>query len=292
MKLDFEHYGGRPIYDTETKELLFSRECGVGSNVNVLLHFLMDLKTKNIFPEKITTDLHLYHSFDLYKHIFDINLAKLNEWKNFDLEKIHKFLNCNAVNLYGLGTSQSTIDFGILCPVLDVYFNFKEIIINNAEQIINKHNIDTENTVFIWWRETDKPTEITWYRKDAQYPTVKDFLKYIPTGKRVILQTDDKNIVEAVRQSSNHNIEILDILPITESKIGFHHEIRNSSVDFFKQTHNTTIEQHLIDLFSLIYIASKCKHYIGYPGSLTFVIALSRRNFNNFIFFKNSEELY
>jgi hypothetical protein len=318
----FEFYGGYQEYNDETDELLYQRIYGSGSNMMCLLLFLIQLKTKNIYPKKIITKLLHYHNINFYDHIFDINLEKFDEWVNYSVSEAESFLNSNSLNLWGMGTSRSSINFNLLSSAMNTYFNFKPEIILESYNIFKKYDINTDKDTFIWWRKSDKPTEIKWYRHNAEYPTVDNFLslleynnkeaenknlsnlravdpsvdRFLPllnNNNNIFLQTDDENIKNEVLAKTAHiNFKVLDHLPTCSNSEGFHYIINNTDPTIFSSKYNSTISEHLCSLFSLILTASRCKSFIGYPGTISYIVLLLRKSFDNFIFFKDDLDFY
>jgi len=287
-----EHYGDFPQYNDETDTLSFSRIYGAGSNMMYLLLLLMYLKLKNFYPKKIIANLKFYHDINLYDKIFEINLDNLNKWKEFDSNQVTNFVYKNGLNLYGLGTSRDSMDFNLISCILNVYFNFKQNIFNEAQSFINDTKINIEDDTFIWWRRSDKPTEITWYSNEHKYPSVDQIIPLLKSSGNKFLQTDDDNIKNEVLNLNIENLKLLNYLPTCNNNEGFHNIIKHTDPNNFLNKYSCTVEHHLIKFFSLILAASRFKYFIGYPGTISYIVAILRKNFDNFVFFKNSLEFY
>lgn len=292
-----EYYGGHANYDDSTKTLEFVRYCGVFSNVTVLMHLLFELKLKGYYPEKIKTCLTEYKNFDLYDGVFEIDKNNLQNWKNFDMEKVAYIKRNTAPNLYGFGKSKNEIDLTLTKVLIDTYFNSSMEILTRIEEIKRLHEINLEDSAFIWWRKTDKIHEITWFNLNAKYPEVSDVFKYLKSHKNVYMQTDDPVVFGEF--SKIKNIKCLDVFNrnkyFTDSDVfknGFHIHHKDMSDDDFKKKYEISRKDYIINLVSLTYIAAKSNQFIGYPGNISLFVCLIRNSFENVVFFKNSEEFF
>ena len=319
-----EFYGANHEYNDETGLLTYQRTYGSGSNMMCLLLFLVYLKIKNMYPKKIIAKLEQYHNIDFYDFLFYINLDNLDKWIEYDVKEAEQFFHSNPLNLWGMGTSRDTMNFNLLSTAMSVYFNFKPEVIIESNNIIKKYNIDINKDTFIWWRKSDKPMEIKWYRNTAEFPPVDNFLSLLDYNNKteeekikcslnlktvdssadsflpllnynnnIFFQTDDENIKqEVLSKLKNINIKPLDYIPTTSTNDGFHTIINKMDPANFALKYNTTVSEHLSSLFSLIIAASRCKYFIGYPGTLTYIIVLLRKSFDNCIFFKDDLDFY
>jgi len=286
-----EYYGGEYFYNDQSKILDFKRYCGLFSNVSVMMHLFSELKLSNKYPEKIITNLTEYKGINVYDFLYDVDITRLDSWKNYDMDATRQFRIGTAVNLYGFGTSRHQIDLSLTSAKMDAYLCPSKLAKNRAEEIIKRFEIDEKNSTFVWWRKTDKTREITWYRPDARYPSIEDVLKLISNDKVIYFQTDDTEIYNEV--SKYKNIKLLNILPIDKNNTtGFHILAKSVNVDEFYKTYNQTFEEYLINLLAMTIVASRCKKFVGYPGNISLYVSLLRRSFDNVFFFKNHEEFY
>lgn len=294
MRYELDYEEGTNTFDSETQELCLSRGCGLGSNWNVLVHLLLVLKLRGIVPQKISTNLVDLHGFNLYQDILYVDRHGVETWKSLSPAIFRNAAATLVPNYYGMGNTRDDIDFAILGPLFDAYFNLQEGVHRNAEAIIKKNQIVLDETVFVWWRKTDKVTEVNWFRSDARYPSIDDLVSHIPKNRPVIFQTDDVEIYFEMKQRSDVAFESLNILPLSYIPgRGFHHgEITASDPARFFRKYATSLEQHFIDLVSLIFVAAKCRFFVGYPGNVSMLVSFLKRGFANTVFFKSSDELF
>lgn len=263
----------RIIYNLNDQELIFTKHYGLCSVILNLTMDLISLKTKNIVPYKIKTCLTEYHNYDIYKNLFNINQDKIRIWEDLDPELVFNiFFKTNFCNLnkWGFGYNKKDIDFTIITPLFDAYFNLQENILEKSKEIEERFNINKERDTFVWWRRTDKPTEY------VDYPTLDDLSIHLPSNKKIIFQTDDKEIGDSLK-NLDLNIQLLDYIPYVRGNNGPIPEVTDIDI----------ADSHLKDILALMHVASTCEQFIGYPGTLSQVICFLRRNFNNCIVFRS-----
>lgn len=296
MITDFEYWGNH-TYDTDTKTLNWRRHCGIFSNVMVMMHSMTDLRLKSMTPENVHTELTEYNNFDLYKGVFDIDKQNLEKWKNFDTRQVSSTRFNTSPNLYGFGMSRNQIDLQLTKAIIDTYFNFSSEVKNRTDDLKKIHNIDYNDSAFIWWRKTDKIHEITWFNPSAKYPEINDVIKYLKPYKNVYMQTDDPVVFREF--SKIKNIKCLDVFNRNKYftnddvfKNGFHVDHKDVSDEDFKKKYNITRKDYIINLVSLVEIASRSTQFIGYPGNISLFVSLVRNSFDNVVFFKNHQEFF
>jgi len=278
------YYLGHHEFDPDTNILYFNRNCGIGSNVTVLMHFLMDLKLKGIYPENIKTKLTDYKDIDMYEENFYIDKNNLIKWRDFSNSEIEAFMQKAKPSELGLGTCKEEINLHITNLLLTTFFNFTKKVYDESNEIIKKYNIKDYN--FIFWRKSDKIGEI----KDG-YPDLCDGLSILKTKLNLIAQTDDYSIFEELKQFND--ITILNELPLSKTfNHGVHYMCKDMTNEEYKQKYGHDYKDHITKLLAIIYIASKSKIFVGYPGNLSFLVAVLRNSFENVYFFKNKNSLY
>jgi len=207
-QLSLQWYGGPTELKINDLHLNVYRGYGLGANMFHLFHQIVELKAFNLVPTKITSLLTEFKNYDLYKNIFYKNEDKFQQWLKADSSIAMDFRNKVPKTFYGFGHHKeeiiSRIDYFTL--VLNTFFNFKDYIIDRANKIITMHNIDLNNTTFVWWRKGNKVTEI------LDYPEFSFVQKYINSNHTHILQTEDTNVLEEFKFLPN--LKNLDILPI------------------------------------------------------------------------------
>lgn len=296
MVTDYTYWGCH-TYNSETKTLNWSRNSGIFSNIMVIMHSLTDLWLKNMLPVSINTKLSDYNGFDLYDGVFQVNNAHLEIWKNMDSKRIDTMRFKTSPSIYGFGSSKDQIDLELTKTILDTYFNFSADVNNRIEQLKELHSIDTNDSVFIWWRKTDKIHEIARSKKDAKYPDISDVMSHVKPYKNIYMQTDDPVVYNEFLKIEN--VKCLDVFNrnkyFTDDNVyknGFHIDSRDISDEQFNLKYGISRKDYIVNLICLASIASKCTQFVGYPGNISLYVSLLRNNFDNVVFFKNKEELF
>jgi len=285
IHLPYQDYGGIYYWDREKDYFSFERHYGFGSNFCFLMTVLAILKNRNIYPKKMSAYLTNYKNYNLFDKIFYINLNKLEEWttiSNKDFDNLYFNTKNSTLHQYGFGfgDKSSDVNFKILKPLLDTYFCLTPIIMRHAENLMKEINFNPES-IFVWWRKTDKTTEVL-----NGYPELKVIKKYLSTDRLIYFQSDDKEIInEVLSYTEFKNIRILNVLPPCNENVGAHEII-------YREGTSHEAEKHILNLVALIIIASKCSHFIGYPGSISNVICMFKKSFKNTVIFKPFNELY
>lgn len=285
---DIFHFQESSKFDESTNTLYYERNCGIGSNFSVLLHLLLFCKVcKSIYPSKIVMNLTDYRGLDLYKNIFYINLNKLEEWKNFDWKKSEQFLVKTWPNGWGIGHSKNDIDLEITNLLMQTFFNLHDCVLEEEKIIIKNYNIDVDNFNFIYWRRTDKVYDV----HNTVYPDVEDGLKLFDSLENLLGQTDDPVVVDEFKKYNQ--IKILNVLPLSPiERMGYHYYCQKITEDEHKDKYGYSFDEHAKKLLGIIKLASKAKKFVGYPGNISFMIALYRNNFDNFKFFYDKNSFY
>lgn len=259
------------IYYKNFKIFNFSRWCGLGSNLIVLMDLLIKMKIDyDIIPEEISANLAVYKNYNIYNKLLYINKSKINDFKKLSNDYLDScFLKKSNISVYGLGNKKDDIDLDLMEIIFDAYFNMTDLVIDRANQIIKKYNINLNNFNFILWRKTDKINEI------QNYPKLDEALKLLNGDfSNLVAQTDDLIIYEEFK---NHkDIIILKELGFCSNDNGLHHEIYHNPNKFDEH-------EHLLNLFAIIYIASKSNVFIGYPGNLSIIVCILKKFKNAFI---------
>jgi hypothetical protein len=236
-------------------------------------------------PKTISLRLNEYkHNYDFYYDLFKQNDINLN-FDDIDENEMFNFFRYCEPNSLGLGRKKSDVNFNILNRILTKYFTFSDICTQMIDNIITKHNINLNNTVFIWARKTDKVLE-------TDIPTPRTYIDILKENdlinKEIILQTDDISVLNEFK-SLGLNFRTLDEIPYSQTNNGFHVRMSTSYDDEqFYNEYNMSKVEYLQKLLSISKIASMCQYSIVYPGCLSTLIPIFKNNFNNQFSFKNN----
>jgi hypothetical protein len=190
--------------------------------------------------------------------------------------------------MIGIGHYKKDINFNIFNKILDKYFTFSDETEIIYQKMIKNHNIDFNNTVFIWARKTDKVVE------DHGVPSLDDYMNVIKNNNipsnNIILQTDDLSVLEEFKKTEL-SFKSLDEIPYSRNNDGFHIGLSNITNEEFISIYGIDKVTYLRRMICLVKIASKSKYSITYPGNLATVIPIFRGNWDNQFSFKNKKEL-
>lgn len=284
--VSLELWGGTHYYRLSDETYYLTRHAGLYSNLTVCLHGILKFINLGLTPKNISLVLTEYdNTYNFYNDLFVINDDNL-DLSDITQEEIDYCLRYSEPSPLGLGRQKSHVVFKILERLIKKYYTLSENTKTIHQNILNKYNIDFDNTVFIWARKTDKPVE-------TSVPTVDRYIEILKekgiSDYKIIVQTDDIGVFEEFK--SKLQFDYLSELPFSDPSKGFHVDLNFMSDDTFQTNYDMTKTEYLQRLISLVIIASKCKYSIIYPGNLATVIPLVKGNFENIFSFKDSKNL-
>lgn len=284
--VELDLWGGTHVYNLSDETYYLKRHAGLFSNLTVCVYGILTFINLGFIPKNISLILTEYddtHNF--YDDLFKIN-KDLLDMSDIPTEDIDYALRYSEPSHLGLGREKSHVAFKILVRLIKKYYTISDSTKKIHKEILNKYNIDFDNTVFIWARKTDKPVE-------TNVPTVDRYIKVLKENNllnfNIILQTDDIKVFDEFNEKIK--FKCLSELPFSENEKGFHVDLNFMSNDNFKTKYNMSKTEYLQKLISLVIIASKCKYSVIYPGNLATVIPLVKGTFDNVFSFANSENL-
>lgn len=286
--INLDLWGGEHILDKETLNYEINRTCGLFSNMTVGMYGIMKYHSLGYLPKTISLYLSEYkYNYNFYNDLFKPNDINLN-FDDIDENEMFNFFRYCEPNSLGLGRRKNDVNFTILNRLLSKYFTLSDTCNQMIDDIIIKHNISLNNTVFIWARKTDKVFEV-------DIPTPETYINILKENnlinKDIILQTDDISVLDEFK-SLGLNFRTLDELPYSYTSNGFHVRMSTSYDDeqFYNEYSMSKVE-YLQKLLSISKIASMCQYSIVYPGCLSTLIPIFKNNFNNQFSFKNNTSL-
>jgi hypothetical protein len=203
------------------------------------------------------------YSFSRYK-----DTQGLNTWLNY-FAPPNKNIDPDILNanFYGKDTYQHapyrSLDFFAGKNIINSFFVPSSAILERYSRIKEKNCIDFENTLLIYFRGTDKRTEL--HGADAgQYVDKLNLILESNPQLRVMLQTDDLQFSKALQDQFNGSVEVLDELPLIDGDLGFHTLV---SEDKFKLS---------LDFFSIVLLMSQCKYLLLNTSNVSFWTTLYR----------------
>ena len=157
------------------------------------------------------------------------------------------------------------INFNALTPYIKKYFTPKKEIRDLSQNLINKYNIDVDNTCMIYYRGTDHFETI-----QAEYGSLLEIINKITDKPSIFAQSDDTNFLNYITKQYN-NVGIFEENTHTTSTNGLHYDSSNSEN-----------YESIKVLLAIMLIMAKCKYLIfGSSGNVAYWTVLYRGNMNN-----------
>jgi len=181
----------------------------------------------------------------------------------------HALANLLPIDHHGV---YRDLPFDKLTPYIENYFTPSEIVRNKLDELVNKYEIDFNNTIGLWYRGTDKFTELTpvpprFYTNEVQ--------RLIPKNPRlrVLLQTDQEQIRDIFVRELGERVFYFSELPVTKSSIG----IRNVS----REDRGISNFEFGITLLAVVNIFAKCRYLVTHTGNVSLWMYLYRGTARN-----------
>jgi len=258
-------------YDDVTNTLIgkeLIQDYGFFSTFTLMLTSIMVIYKKfKILPENIDgkyllRKLKKEKNIDMYGHFFHINREMVI---NFDYEIPVPFSPDDHHSLY----SEKYIKY--YKPFFDKYFNLNRRISEKIEEIKTKYNIDSNNSVSVIFRDSDKWTDFggfNYVSAGAYIRKTREIIENNPTLK-VLIQSENTNVVTIFNQGV--------------SSLFFEETSLNN---FGNDYPPIPIDDEKILKWSEYYIASlwihsKSKYLITYTGNSAFFVYLNRGTTKN-----------
>jgi hypothetical protein len=166
-------------------------------------------------------------------------------------------------------TDYKNLDYEYISPYITKYFSPSPLISRNIDMLIEKYNIDPDNTIGIHYRGTDKYTETTL----GNYKTYLDKLNMIletegNEHRKVLVMTDQTQFLDYLKENiDNDKLIIITDITTTSSNVGIH--LQKSKLDNYN---DMTI------LLPTFMILARCNHLITGSGNCGIWMALFRKS--------------
>ncbi len=282
--INLELWGGSHQFDTNQKIFKLNRQYGLFSNITVAIYGIAKIKTLGYDVDSINFYLAEYAiNYDFYHDLF---ISSHNDLLSF--EEADKLINTIQPTSHGLTRGWNMFFKEDLDKVRDIaykvytkYFSPNNDVLLEYENITKKNNINFQKTAFIWARKTDKTNEIKIPSANEYYDSIKN----INSIDSILVQTDDNTVVDEFLSIKDSRINILNDIPLSDSKSGFHERLYSITDKSFIEKYNMSKISYLQKIFAMVNTASKCEYVACYPGNLTTMIPLIRKSFHNCILF-------
>jgi hypothetical protein len=175
----------------------------------------------------------------------------------------------------------SKLDFTKIGPYVDTYFTPTNEIKKIEQNLMKKHELNPKKTLVIYYRGTDKWTEVIPLKIELFIKKAKQILEK-EKDLKVLIQTDDYYSFNKMKKTFGQKAIYFNELPLSKGPKGIHliDPINRgiSNQDFTKLFLATTL------------IMSKCKYVLSASGNVSLWIALFRGTANNMIQFVPTQE--
>ena len=217
-----------------------------------------------------------FNLFMLYKKNFneDITYDFFEHYNNTKHNEIKYPINYHHSHQFH---DYSNIDYKHIIPLIEKYFSPSNNITNKINHLIQKYNIDYENTLAIYYRGTDKSKETQIASFDEYYNQINQIIKQ-NKSINILVQTDTSQFVDYINNKNLKNIIIVNENHTSYSNKGIHYE--KSPTDNYNEMFN---------LFSTFLIIAKCKYIICGSGNCSIWMMLYRGNNKNVIQYLNGK---
>jgi hypothetical protein len=222
--------------------------------------------------------------FNKYKElpqIIDNSLCfphyKNKEHKDMDITN-HFFTEDNDVFVYNYDKTPEfhynhqykpyfKFDYMSYMPFIHRYFQPSEKIKNIINEIESKYQIDVNNTICVYYRNTDKKCETPIASHDEFINKTSEILSN-NINMKIICMTDDIKFENLVIEKFKDNIIIID-------------EVSKSMDKWDKRELKGRNYEHGLYMLACVYILSKCHSIICGSGNVSLWLALFRGNGKN-----------
>jgi len=268
-------------WDDSTKTLIAHdqiRDYGMFSTFTLMLISIIGAYKKhntlveNYDYRKIMRKFRWDESTDMYHHFFKFDKSVQID---FDSEKIPGTL-LHPDNQHLIYKSEYSEYF---TPFFKRYFSPSDTIKEKIEYLKSKYQINSDNSISIIYRDSDKWTDMGGGFLSAQaglyFRTAKQLIDEVikQTGKRteILIQTENPGVVQTFRESG------LPCKFIEETKLDKDQSIYPPVVRDIS-LRKDWIESYIASLW----IHSQSKYVVTYTGNSAFFVYLMRGNTNNF----------
>lgn len=203
-----------------------------------------------------------FHFFTDYNTI-DVSINKLNQ----------KIIYIDQFKDYKL------INFELFNSLIVKYFTPSKKILEIENVLINKYNINVNNTISVYYRGTDKKKE-TIIGSINNYSLKVDEILNLNKNLKILLITDTGQCYDYFNSKYKDNLIFIKENKLSYNKKGIH-----------KQNNCITNYNDMFNLFPTFLIASKSKYLICSSSNCSYFMILYRNNCENIFQFLNNKWL-
>jgi hypothetical protein len=243
----------------EMNELYCLWNCGFYSNEFQVFSSLLTLLRHGIVPDKINYSLGFRHfkkdpEQDIYSYFHQIDSTKnLDLFSEVELPDSNRF----EPDLYR---------FDIYNQIRDKFFGSSNIIKSRVQFLKNKYNINSERTISVLYRGTDKGTELKLAHPQDYLIETKRILQNNSDFK-VLLQTDQTQVIEMFYNELGDRLITFEETPSTTS---------NSVIWNLMEKNGANSIDWSQWFDAALRCVSECKYLVNHTGNVAFFANLYR----------------
>ena len=190
----------------------------------------------------------------LYNKLFKINNENIDQLKNLNSDNNLIFYPNNHFIFTNVKICNS---------IINAYFNDSDFIIKKTNEIELDNKIKVENTIAVYYRTTDKITELAIPKIEDYILEVEKLLKINP-DLQIIFQSDSQSATEIFKKEFKNCI-IFDNITRTDSNTGIHFLLEKEK-----------LYEDIITFKCITNILSKCKYLICNISSISSFMVMKR----------------
>lgn len=251
-------------------------DSGFFSNLNLIFFQIVDFL---ILHNEHPTEINCLKTFTWYKKIQTDKLFyqffNKNTNTSFDIEKLK--LSLPKINNIG-GDIQfeeyKYLNLSSFYEIIDIYFKPSNNVLRIKDDLLNKYNINLENTCALFLRGNDKATECHIPEYSDYIKVAKEILK-TNSNIRFLIQSDETEFINTMKNEFKNNVIFYDEI---------RHIPKNTkkTVDNHGKTPDNNLK-YIYYFYAIVLIMSECNYVVCNTGNIPFWIALCRKHVNNFI---------
>ena len=282
---DWPCWGGTHRYYKNEKKYYCNRDSGIFSNLTVMCYAIAFLELDNkpvneleaVFSEYISSE-------NIYSKIFKKNSDLILDFNLIQDKEAFKLV---PPSYWGIGYKPQDVNFEFYNSVIKKFFMPSDETLKIKNNLLTNNNINSEKSVFLWCRLTDK-------HRETVAPPVSRYMSIIENNFKdyeIIIQTDDMNVQNEIKKY-NYNFKFLKEIPIDNSGsfYGCFHSKMHSvdEADFYSKYKMSKID-YIRHMYAVALIASESKSFICYPGNPVTYVPMLKGSTDNTFLFKNQE---
>lgn len=264
--INYENLSEKYIYKSGNLQGIEIEHSGAGffSCCTVILNYIVNYNNiNNKLPEIINTE----KVFGLYNpYNRDIRSDFFNE--NNDI--INNNVKCFQINYHN--SDYNKLDFANINKYINRYFNLSNKIQQIITKLESKYNFNYENLCSIYYRGTDKISEVDIPSYDKYIIEIDKIISVNPNIE-ILIQTDETHFINLIKNKYKRSrYKIISENITSNTKMGIHY--KNNKIDNYNQISN---------LLATVKIMSKSKYILFHCSNVSLWITLYRGNTNGII---------